>query len=207
MQWNADTNTLELTARNVAALTAKLDDPRSACTLTAGDSAVTVQAIERPVEAGENNLSTERIVSLTRTQLEVLAIPSAVITVGDVTVVAVPDAAHYSGRPSGAVYMPTSGEFHHPDASHCKLRHICEVCGRVEILTPDDAFNTGWDYPPRMGSFGVIGPRKCGDCAINNTVWWALTADHYSFDMLSDHQRDTLARIVAEPQSITVSEQ
>ena len=33
-----------------------------------------------------------------------------------------------------------------------KLIHICEVCGKTEILTPEEAFNEGWDYPPRMGS-------------------------------------------------------
>jgi hypothetical protein len=37
-------------------------------------------------------------------------------------------------------------------------RHICEVCGVEEILTPSQAFDVGWDYPPRMGQFGVVGP-------------------------------------------------
>ena len=31
-----------------------------------------------------------------------------------------------------------------------KLRHICEVCGKEEILTPEEAFEKGWDYPPMM---------------------------------------------------------
>ena len=44
-----------------------------------------------------------------------------------------------------------------------KLIHICEVCGKTEILTPKEAFNEGWDYPPRMGGFGIVGPRTCGD--------------------------------------------
>ena len=35
-----------------------------------------------------------------------------------------------------------------------KLIHICEVCGKTEILTPEEAFNEGWDYLPRMGGFG-----------------------------------------------------
>ena len=38
-----------------------------------------------------------------------------------------------------------------------KLIHICEVCGKTEILTPEEAFNDGWDYPPRMGGFGIVG--------------------------------------------------
>ena len=45
-----------------------------------------------------------------------------------------------------------------------KLIHICEVCGKTETLTPEEAFNEGWDYPPRMGGFGIVGPRTCGDC-------------------------------------------
>ena len=36
-----------------------------------------------------------------------------------------------------------------------KLIHICEVCGKTEIMTPEEAFNDGWDYPPRMGPFGL----------------------------------------------------
>lgn len=36
-----------------------------------------------------------------------------------------------------------------------KLIHICEVCGKTEIMTPEAAFNDGWDYPPRMGPFGL----------------------------------------------------
>ena len=26
-----------------------------------------------------------------------------------------------------------------------KLIHICEVCGKTEILTPEEAVNEGWD--------------------------------------------------------------
>lgn len=52
-----------------------------------------------------------------------------------------------------------------------KLRHICEVCGREEILTPEEAFNAGWDYPSKMGSFGVISQRTCPHCPINKTAW------------------------------------
>ena len=36
--------------------------------------------------------------------------------------------------------------------------HYCEVCGKKEFLTDEDAFNRGWDYPPKMGSFGLLGP-------------------------------------------------
>ena len=36
------------------------------------------------------------------------------------------------------------------------LRHVCEVCGTEETLTEEEAFEKGWDYPPRMGTFGVV---------------------------------------------------
>ena len=56
-----------------------------------------------------------------------------------------------------------------------KLIHICEVCGKTEILTPKEAFNEGWDYPPRMGGFGIAGPRTCGDCSC---IWQANHTAH-----------------------------
>ena len=41
-------------------------------------------------------------------------------------------------------------------------------------MTPQEAFDQGWDYPPRMGIYGVISPRTCGKCSITDTVWWKL---------------------------------
>lgn len=37
-----------------------------------------------------------------------------------------------------------------------RLIHVCEVCGKTKIMTPEQAFNEGWDYPPRMGAFGIV---------------------------------------------------
>lgn len=127
------------------------------------------------------------------------------VTVGEVNVVPVPDAAHYANRPAGDVFMPSSGEWRvgavvTPD----RLRHICEVCGRDEILTPAEAFDAGWDYPPKQGVFGVISPRCCPDCPNNKTVWWALMMDGFTEDMLSDQQHAVVARILDEPGSIMV---
>lgn len=87
------------------------------------------------------------------------------------------------------------------------LRHICEVCGVEEVLTPDDAHAAGWDYPPRMGVFGVIGPRICPNpnCRMNETVWWALAVDGYTPEMLTEQQRATIDRIVGEPETVMVS--
>lgn len=87
-----------------------------------------------------------------------------------------------------------------------KLKHICEVCGKTEILTPEEAFEQGWDYPPKMGAFGVISPRTCGDCTIEKTFWWRLTFHQVNLNELSDKDKEILERIVSEPASIIVEE-
>ncbi len=88
-----------------------------------------------------------------------------------------------------------------------KLLHVCEVCGRTEILTPQEAFDMGWDYPPTMGSFGIISPRTCPDCMMMDTVWASITLKGIKPDDLSDHQKQTIMRIVREPQSILVDKE
>ena len=55
-----------------------------------------------------------------------------------------------------------------------RLIHVCELCGKTKIMTPEQAFNEGWDYPPRMGAFGIVSPRTCGDCSMMDTLWMAL---------------------------------
>lgn len=47
---------------------------------------------------------------LTRAQLRTLSTEGQTVRVGAVTVVSVPDAAHYGDRAAGPVYMPSSGE-------------------------------------------------------------------------------------------------
>lgn len=84
------------------------------------------------------------------------------------------------------------------------LRHICEVCGRDEVLDSDAAYAAGWDYPPRMGVFGVVSPRTCGSCSIADTVWAALMMHGVSADELTPAQRAVVERIAAEPESIMV---
>lgn len=80
--------------------------------------------------------------------------------------------------------------------------HVCEHCGKRELLTPQEAFDAGWDYPPRMGQFGVISPRTCGTCTINHTLWWALTAEKTHLDDLNSTQKETMERILGEPWSL-----
>lgn len=85
------------------------------------------------------------------------------------------------------------------------LRHICEVCGKEEILTPEQAHDQGWDYPPQMGQFKVVSPRTCGSCTINGTLWWAINVEDKQLESLTEKQRQTLKRISQEPESILVT--
>ena len=90
--------------------------------------------------------------------------------------------------------------------SETKYIHICEVCGRREILTAEEGYEQGWDYPPETCSFGVIMPRKCGSCSITETLWWALAVEKKPIRKLHKRHWLTLHRILEEPDSITVSE-
>lgn len=82
------------------------------------------------------------------------------------------------------------------------LRHICESCGKEEILNTEEGFNQGWDYPPKMGMFKVISPRTCGECGVETTLWWELTYNKTPIEELSERHRQTLNRIRTEPESI-----
>lgn len=79
------------------------------------------------------------------------------------------------------------------------FEHICEVCDKTLILTSEEAFQMGWDYPPRMGVVGVISPRTCGECGIDSTLWWELVARKTPVADLSVKQQKVLARILDEP--------
>lgn len=87
-----------------------------------------------------------------------------------------------------------------------KFLHICEVCGRTEILSPDEAFKTGWDYPPKMGTFGEISPRTCGSCGMTDTVWWKYQTGQVSYNGLTEKQMETVIRIKGEPLSLILPE-
>lgn len=85
--------------------------------------------------------------------------------------------------------------------------HICEVCGRKEILTPQEAFDQGWDYPPMMGHFGVLSPGTCPNCNMMDTVWAAITMLGKRAEDLTDEQQQVIVRIVSEPDSILVHDE
>ncbi len=84
--------------------------------------------------------------------------------------------------------------------------HICEVCGRREILTPEEGYEKGWDYPPSTCSFGSIAPRKCGNCSITETLWWAMVTEGKTVAELPLKHLITLCRISEEPECITVGD-
>lgn len=85
-----------------------------------------------------------------------------------------------------------------------RLRHVCEVCGRDEVLESEEAHRQGWDYPPRMGVFGIVSPRTCPDCPMTKTVWWAITCEKKT--RLDPNQMKVVERIKDEPHSILVPE-
>ena len=87
-----------------------------------------------------------------------------------------------------------------------KLLHVCEVCGKTEILDSEEAYAQGWDYPPKMGAFGIVSPRTCGECGIMDTLWAAFAIEKKTVDELDEKQLETLYRILGEPESIRVPE-
>ena len=79
-----------------------------------------------------------------------------------------------------------------------KNKYICEVCGKEELLTADEAFEKGWDYPPFIGEFGVVSPRTCPDCPMEETAWAALVLKNKTYCELSERQQKTVQRIMNE---------
>ena len=86
-----------------------------------------------------------------------------------------------------------------------RYRYVCEVCGRVEILTQDEAYNSGWDYPPFMGAYGVVSARTCPNCTITETAWMALMSKK-KYEELTERQKEAIHRILGEPANMEVAE-
>ncbi|MCR5510768.1 MAG: ATP-binding protein [Lachnospiraceae bacterium] len=84
--------------------------------------------------------------------------------------------------------------------------HYCEVCGKKEFITDEEAFNDGWDYPPRIGFFGMLGPRTCGNCQMTDTLYWKIqTSGKLPIVIESDLNEEELItwrRIKGEPESL-----
>lgn len=88
------------------------------------------------------------------------------------------------------------------EMGHIRFWHYCEVCGKKELLTADEAFERGWDYPPRMGRFRILSPRTCGNCSIADTLWFKLVSKEKTPYALSEDEKETMERVMNEPESL-----
>lgn len=73
-------------------------------------------------------------------------------------------------------------------------RYECESCGRVDNLTEAVAYDSGWDYPPFIGIWGILSPRTCPDCTIETTAYWAVLTRQE----LTDQHKRTIERVLGE---------
>lgn len=92
------------------------------------------------------------------------------------------------------------------DMEHIRFWHYCEVCGKKELLTADESFEQGWDYPPRMGKFRQLSPRTCGNCLLADTLWMKFTSKKTDIFFLTKRERETMERIKNEPESLMPQE-
>ena len=86
------------------------------------------------------------------------------------------------------------------------LIHICEACGVEKVMTSEEAFAEGWDYPPGIGQFGVLSPRTCGNCTVDKTLWWRVVVEGMDPDDMTEADRALIERVNNEPESITPKE-
>lgn len=88
--------------------------------------------------------------------------------------------------------------------------HYCEVCGKKEFITAQEAFDSGWDYPPQMGYFGLLSQRTCGKCRITDTLFWKIhTSGRLPIVLEGELSPDELIiwrRIKGEPESLLYEE-
>ena len=83
--------------------------------------------------------------------------------------------------------------------------HYCEACGEKVFCTAQEAFDAGWDYPPRIGSFGLLGPRTCGNCGLADTLFWKVQQQSIPLVIetnLTEDELVTWQRIKNEPESL-----
>lgn len=87
--------------------------------------------------------------------------------------------------------------------------HYCEVCGKKVYATAQTTHNDGWDYPPKIGHFGMLGPRNCGDCSMTDTLFWKVQQQKFPIvveKMLTESELKTWQRIKNEPETLLVEE-
>lgn len=89
--------------------------------------------------------------------------------------------------------------------NHRPFLHVCECCSKTQMLTAPQAFDEGWDYPPNIGTFGMLGPRICGDCNITETLYWKVQQQTLPIvieQSLTEKELETWNRIKNEPESL-----
>lgn len=87
--------------------------------------------------------------------------------------------------------------------------HYCEVCGKKVYCTAKEAYDAGWDYPPQMGTFGLLSPRICGGCSMESTLWWKVQQQNLPIVIekkLTKEELKTWRRIQMEPESLLETE-
>ena len=87
--------------------------------------------------------------------------------------------------------------------------HYCEVCGTKVFCTAQEAFDAGWNYPPQIGYFKLLGPRNCGKCSIMDTLFLKVQKQKFPIVIektLTEEELKTLNRIKNEPESLLEEE-
>ena len=87
--------------------------------------------------------------------------------------------------------------------------HYCEVCGTKVFCTAQEAFDAGWNYPPQIGHFKLLGPRNCGKCSIMDTLFLKVQKQKFPIVIektLTEEELKTLNRIKNEPESLLEEE-
>lgn len=87
--------------------------------------------------------------------------------------------------------------------------HYCESCGTKVFCTAQEAYDEGWDYPPKIGTFGVLGPRTCGNCCMINTLYLKVMRQKIPIIIksnLTENELRTWQRIKNEPESLLEEE-
>jgi len=87
--------------------------------------------------------------------------------------------------------------------------HYCEVCGTKVFCTAQEAYDAGWNYPPQIGHFKLLGPRNCGKCSITDTLFLKVQKQKFPIVIektLTEEEMKTWNRIKNEPESLLEEE-
>lgn len=90
---------------------------------------------------------------------------------------------------------------------HIRFWHYCDACGKKELLTADEAYSQGWDYPPGIYKFRLFTPRTCGDCPITGSLYWKIVVEKKSLSELTEAEAASFTRIMNEPESLMPEEE